>query len=861
MRYANLLTLLAPIALISLNPGAVVAQETSDAPADPYYGTVSAWNADERGPLPRWRLGPSGENATPAPAHDQRKTPYAISVAQSDFAPDACTIASPPEYAPVDGVLFEYPGGWPDLVSELVAELTDAAHDEIAYVVVANASTQNQAENDFVAAGADLSKVDFILAPNDSIWMRDYGPHFITQGGSDAIVDSIYYPTRPLDNYVPTLAGDDHFVIPTYDIPLYYSGGNFQASTDRQGFVTALVRSDNPGLSDQTIADLYDRYQGVDTLHFFPQLPSGVDGTGHIDMWFYLVDEDTVIIAEFLPGENADAIQITNDAVPYMESLGYEVFRVPAWNGPNPGGSAHYTYTNAFRVNDRIFIPKYGDGNANYLQRDADALAAWQAAAGPGVEIVPIDCYGIIWAAGAIHCIVKQVPRYPDTVPAACTTSPGGGELLVPGSQHEITWTADDDGDITSVDLYYSVDGGATYPPSQIIATGLDDDGRHPWTVPLVETAAARVRVVAHDDQGNSVEAESEFDVAFESALRTVYDFGSGAGVDRRMYGHATSGWNVLDGTRRPTGVASELSASDYAAIAASDATGGDGDPNRFIAPVPGFFNESTHIVEIDVAEDPAEIIDIEVLWEGYADGCNQMELYVWDHVAAQWCDGAGNCGANAFLDNIAVNRDDVLRAHIRSDFARYLDGSGTITFLVYGEEYNILSNQVFHDYFAVTVTHDPCAGADLDFDGWADACDNCVATVNIGQTNSDTDARGDLCDCAINDGTAFAIPSEIDGLAWSVDTSSLSWTSDAANSGSGIEYDVLRGALGDFPVGGGAQEACEGSGLTGTSLGGLPTPAAGTGDYYLVRGANACGAGTYGFDSDGLERTSGVCP
>ena len=73
--------------------------------------------------------------------------------------------------------------------------------------------------------------------------------------------------------------------------------------------------------------------------------------------------------------------------------------------------------------------------------------------------------------------------------------------------------------------------------------------------------------------------------------------------------------------------------------------------------------------MEIDVAEDPANIVDIEVLWEGYAAGCNQMELYVWDHVSSQWCDGAGNCGANAFMDNLAVNRDDVMRGHIRTDF------------------------------------------------------------------------------------------------------------------------------------------------------------------------------------------------
>ena len=40
--------------------------------------------------------------------------------------------------------------------------------------------------------------------------------------------------------------------------------------------------------------------------------------------------------------------------------------------------------------------------------------------------------------------------------------------------------------------------------------------------------------------------------------------------------------------------------------------------------------------------EDPAEILEIDIQWEGYGDDCLQMELYVWDDAIRQWCDGAG---------------------------------------------------------------------------------------------------------------------------------------------------------------------------------------------------------------------------
>ena len=144
--------------------------------------------------------------------------------------------------------------------------------------------------------------------------------------------------------------------------------------------------------------------------------------------------------------------------------------RTPAQNANHSSGSGvHFTYTNAFRVNDRIFVTTFGAGDSTHVKRDEAALAVWTAAA-PDAEIVPIDSYDIIWASGALHCIVMQVPRYTDSVPSACATSPAGGELLVPGAPHEITWTAADDGEVSAVDLYYSVDGGLTYPPAQQIA-------------------------------------------------------------------------------------------------------------------------------------------------------------------------------------------------------------------------------------------------------------------------------------------------------------------------------------------------------------------------------------------------------
>jgi Bacterial Ig domain len=90
----------------------------------------------------------------------------------------------------------------------------------------------------------------------------------------------------------------------------------------------------------------------------------------------------------------------------------------------------------------------------------------------------------------------------PDTsAPTVTVTSPNGGESWAAGSVHNITWTATDDVGVTSVDLFYSTDGGNNFTT---IATGLANTGSYAWTVPNAPTINGFVKVVAHDGSGNT---------------------------------------------------------------------------------------------------------------------------------------------------------------------------------------------------------------------------------------------------------------------------------------------------------------------------------------------------------------------
>ena len=160
--------------------------------------------------------------------------------------------------------------------------------------------------------------------------------------------------------------------------------------------------------------------------------------------------------------------------------------------------------------------------------------------------------------------------------------------------------------------------------------------------------------------------------------------------------------------------------------------------------------------------------------------------------------------------------------------------------------------------------TDGACAGTAASCDD-ANACtaDACSTLTGCLHTFVDTDADGacDANDCAPANAAAFALPSEVVNLLLSPDRTTLTWTSAAPTAGSGTVHDVPRGLLSQLPVGGKPGEACLASGIAAATASDTATPAPGQGFWYLVRGRNACAAGTYGTTTAGTPRNVTACP
>jgi hypothetical protein len=123
----------------------------------------------------------------------------------------------------------------------------------------------------------------------------------------------------------------------------------------------------------------------------------------------------------------------------------------------------------------------------------------------------------------------------------------------------------------------------------------------------------------------------------------------------------------------------------------------------------------------------------------------------------------------------------------------------------------------------------------------------------------------GESCQSdACSGGVALQVPAEIANVGFGPDTSTLSWDS-AGAAGPGTVHDVVRGLVSQLPVGVGPAESCFASGIADATVSDPEVPPESVAYWYLARGRNACGVGTYGFQgvngAPGAERSTSTCP
>lgn len=306
--------------------------------------------------------------------------------------PPAAPIRNIAEFDKMQGALVRYPFGIP---VELIREMSE---NIMVTTIVLNANQQNTVTQQYQAAGVNMSNTNFLLAPSDSYWTRDYGPWFVSDSSNNiGIVDFPYNRPRPNDDDIPKkVAG--MLGIPWYGMNLIHTGGNYMTEGYHNSSSTTLVWVENPTLTAAQVDEKVHDYLGIENYMVEPD-PNGTY-IDHIDCWGKFLAPDKVLIRK-VPVSHSQYALIEATAAFYASQpcaygYNYKVFRV---NTPDD-----QPYTNSIILNNKVLVPIM---NSVW---DDSALAAYSAAM-PGYEVIGfIGNPSTPWeSTDALHCRVMGI--------------------------------------------------------------------------------------------------------------------------------------------------------------------------------------------------------------------------------------------------------------------------------------------------------------------------------------------------------------------------------------------------------------------------------------------------------------------
>jgi agmatine deiminase len=268
--------------------------------------------------------------------------------------------------------------------------------------------------------GAVMKNILIVKIPTVDVWMRDYGPTFLTRAGSEnplAFNDWIfngwgrkYRAYEDDDRVAKDIAS--LLQVPTFNHSVVLEGGSIEVNGAGTCLTTEqclLNRNRNPDMSRGEIEQFLKDALGVSHLIWLAEGVAGDDTDGHIDDIARFVNPMTVVCVletdsndeNYAPlRENYERLQGARDqnghrlsvvTLPCPAPVNYEGSRLPA------------SYANFYIANEVVLAPVFDDPN------DYRALGILQELF-PERRVVGLPCKAVVAGLGAIHCVTQQEP-------------------------------------------------------------------------------------------------------------------------------------------------------------------------------------------------------------------------------------------------------------------------------------------------------------------------------------------------------------------------------------------------------------------------------------------------------------------
>jgi agmatine deiminase len=277
-------------------------------------------------------------------------------------------------------------------------------------------------------AGADLSRVEFILHPTNRGWTRDTGPLWVKRTRArkheKAIVHFHFnawakYPDWQKDRRVPQTAarvtGKPLFDARCHGRPFVLEGGGIDVNgrgtllTTEECYLDPVIQVRNPGVGRDAFEETLKAHLGVTNVFWLAGGPVGDDTHGHIDDICRFVNPSTVVLirepnrkdVNYRPlSENwerigdlrlEDGSKPEVVALPMPAPLYFDGERLPA------------SYANFYIANAAVIVPTFND------PQDRAALGILGELF-PDRIVVGIHAVDLVLGFGSLHCLTQQEP-------------------------------------------------------------------------------------------------------------------------------------------------------------------------------------------------------------------------------------------------------------------------------------------------------------------------------------------------------------------------------------------------------------------------------------------------------------------
>lgn len=321
---------------------------------------------------------------------------------------------------------------WPgklDTIRWVYGEMTrKIAAGERVRMLVNSRKDEKFARGYLVKAGADVSKVEFVVHPTNRGWTRDTGPVWVkrakARGSEKAIVHFHFnawakYPDWQKDRRVPEtaarLTGKRLFDARVGGKPFVIEGGGIEVNgrgtvlTTEECYLDPVTQVRNPGMGRAEFEGALKAWLGVTNVQWLAAGPVGDDTHGHIDDICRFVDAKTLVLIRETNSKdiNYRPLEENWERVPDLRLEDGSKPEVVALPMPAPlyfdGERLPASYANFYISNAAVIVPTFNDPN----DRVALGILGELFKDRPVVGIHAVD---LVLGFGSLHCLTQQEP-------------------------------------------------------------------------------------------------------------------------------------------------------------------------------------------------------------------------------------------------------------------------------------------------------------------------------------------------------------------------------------------------------------------------------------------------------------------